>query len=256
MRRQSASMCRRVPTFTLLLTLLVALLPLPAAAQDRAPDSGWSEQGSASRLVLRAMADAEHAALASYGPFRVLDGQTAALVDVTDSASPAQFQAMLKAYPGIRTLRFHDCPGTYDDQANLRLGRLIRIARLAVEVPEGGSVRSGAVELVFAGRTIAIADRAEFAVHGWEGEDGRGAQDYPPESPQHRIYLAYYRDMGLDPQQAAQFYAMTNSVTFDHALWLTGQQLRDWVPDTERAPMGQADNTPKLAYLDLEPLLN
>ena len=235
-----------------MLAMLAGQLPLAASAENYSIDNAWSEQGGANRLVLRGLADAERAALARFGPFRVLDAQTAALVDVTDSASPAQFQAMLRAWPGIRTLRFHDCPGTYDDHANLRLGRLIRIARLAVEVPEGGSVRSGAVELVFAGTTIAIADRAEFAVHGWEGDDGRGAQDYAPDSPEHRRYLVYYRDMGLETEQAARFYALTNSVSFENALWLTGRQMRDWVPEGERV----ADSAPKLAYLDLEPALN
>ena len=249
-------MRRIAPLAAVLLAVWSAAMPVPAAAENYTIDEAWSEQGGASRLVLRGLADAEQAALASYGPFRVLDDGTAVLVDVTDSASPAQFRAMLQAWPGIRTLRFHDCPGTYDDQANLQLGRLIRNARLAVEVPDGGSVRSGAVELVFAGLTVAIADQAEFAMHGWEGDDGRGAEDYAPDSPQHRIYLAYYRDMGLEPEQAARFYALTNSVTFDNALWLTGRQMRGWVPETVRAADPLADSAPKLAYLDLGPALN
>lgn len=249
-------MSRRAFFTSAVLAVVAACLPMPAAAENYAIDNAWSEQGGASRFVLGALADAEQASLARFGPFRVLDDQTVALVDITDSASPAQFQAMLDAFPGIRTLRFHDCPGTYDDQANLQLGRMIRSARLAVEVPEGGSVRSGAVELVFAGLTIAIADSAEFAVHGWEDEDGRGAEDYAPDSPQHRIYLAYYQEMGLETPQAARFYALTNSVTFDNALWLTGRQMRDWVPETERVAVPQAGNAPKLAYLDLGPVLN
>jgi hypothetical protein len=77
-------------------------------------------------------------ALASYGPFRVLDGKRAALVDVTDSRSPGQFAAMLRDHPGIATLELVECPGTEDDRANLKLGRMIRAAGLATHVPAGG----------------------------------------------------------------------------------------------------------------------
>jgi len=42
-------------------------------------------------------------AIASFGPFAVLDATRAALVAETDSASPAEFQALLRAFPGVRT---------------------------------------------------------------------------------------------------------------------------------------------------------
>jgi len=51
---------------------------------------------------------------------------------------------MLNAYPGIRTIEFVECPGTLDDVANLQLGRMIRARGLDTDVPDGGSVRSGA----------------------------------------------------------------------------------------------------------------
>ncbi|MEO0062108.1 MAG: hypothetical protein RLZZ08_668 [Pseudomonadota bacterium] len=240
-------MSLRAHLSALLFALAVAT---PAAAQD----------AGAHRRLVHALDQAEASALARFGPFRVLDAETAALADVTDSDSPAQFAAMLRAYPAIHRLQFHDCPGTYDDQANLQLGRMIRANGLAVEVPDGGSVRSGAVELVFAGASIAIADGAEFAVHSWEDDEGREASAYAADSPQHRIYLAYYRDMGLQQPQAAQFYALTNSVRFDHPLYLTGRQMRGWLPGNAANPaiavQPAQTPSPQLAYLDLGPPLN
>jgi hypothetical protein len=179
------------------LLALLALLPsAPAVAE------------SAARFVPPTVQQAEAHAIASYGPFRVLDTRTAALVDVTDEASPAEFSAMLRDYPQLATLRFLECPGTYDDGANLALGRLIRHAGLETEVPAGGSVRSGGVELVLAGTVREIDDKAEFAVHAWEDDEGLEADDYAADSPENAKYLAYYREMGLaDPQG---FYAMTN----------------------------------------------
>ena len=158
-------------------------------------------------------------------------------------------RAMLRDFPGLATLAFVECPGTYDDRANLALGRMIRAAGLAAWVPEGGSVRSGAVELVLAGASVRIDDGAEFAVHAWEDEDGFEADDYAADSPENRKYLAYYREMGMSAEQAASFYAMTNSVPFEDARWLGGAEMRAWIGGDDGA-------APRLAYLDLEPALN
>jgi hypothetical protein len=189
------------------------------------------------------------AAEAAYGPFRVLDERRAALTGITDGASPTQFAAMLRDHPQIATLEMLDCPGTLDDLANLELGRMIRHAGLATHVPAGGSVRSGAVELFFAGTIRRIDDGAEFAVHAWEDEAGLEATDFAADAPENRKYLAYYHEMGMDAGQAAAFYAMTNSVPFERALWLDAAEMRRWLPEAQPA----AD--PELAYLDLSPAL-
>jgi hypothetical protein len=230
-----------------LLALLAALLPaVPAAAETVTYEV--VVETSASRFVSPVLARAERSALAAYGPFRVLDERTAALVGITDEASPAAFRAMLRDHPGLATLAFVECPGTHDDRANLALGRMIRAAGLAAWVPDGGSVRSGAVELVLAGTTLRIDDGAEFAVHAWEDEDGFEAGDYAADSPENRKYLAYYREMGMSAAAAAAFYAMTNSVPFESARWLDGAEMRRWI-EGESADLG-------LAHLDLAPALN
>lgn len=214
----------------------------------------WVDSAAA-RFVSPRLAGAEQTALASYGPFRVIDGTRAALVGTTDENSPAQFAAMLQDFPRIATLEFIDCPGTYDDRANLQLGRMIRARGIAAVVPEGSSVRSGAVELVLAGSQLHIADGAEFAVHAWLDDRGLGATDYPADSPEHRKYLAYYREMGMEPGEAARFYAMTNAVPFDSALWLTGKEMRGWLGERALA-LPSAVAQPRLAYLDLSLALN
>lgn len=167
--------------------------------------------------------------VAAYGPFRVLDAQRAALVDVTDHRSPAAFAAMLRDHPGIGLLEMVECPGTEDDRANLKLGRMIRAAGIATYVPAGGSVRSGGVELFLAGARRFADPRAEFAVHAWMDEDGLEATDYAAGAQENRKYLAYYRQMGMSAGEAAAFYAMTNSVPHDEARWLTGVQMAGWV---------------------------
>ncbi len=167
--------------------------------------------------------------LAAYGPFRVLNGSRAALVDVTDERSPGQFSAMLRAFPGIRVLEMVECPGTEDDRANLRLGRLIRARGLATHVPAGGSVRSGAVELFLAGAQRIADPGSEFAVHSWSDEFGLEPKDYAADGPENRAYIDYYRELGMSETEARAFYGMTNSVPNADAKWLSAGEMARWV---------------------------
>lgn len=167
-----------------------------------------------------------------YGPFRVIDGKRAALVGATDVASPAAFRAMLAAHPGLEVIEFVDAPGTSNDIANLALGRAIRAAGLATHVPAGGSARSGAVELFLAGTRRTVDEGALFAVHSWRDALGREPDDFSPDAPENRLYLDYYADMGMTEDMARDFYAMTNSVPHERALWLRGRDMARWVaPD-------------------------
>lgn len=166
---------------------------------------------------------------AAYGPFRVLDEGRAALVDVTDGRSPAQFAAMLRDHPGIATIEMVECPGTEDDLANLRLGRMIRERGIATHVPAGGSVRSGGVELFLAGAHRYADPGAEFAVHSWQDDTGLEPDDYAASAPENRRYLDYYRQMGMGPIEAEAFYGMTNSVPFSSARWFGAGEMSLWV---------------------------
>lgn len=205
-------------------TALAAMLVILAAVF---PAQVQAEVG-AGRFVASA-GDYQRQTIARYGPFQVVDAGRAILVDVTDEHAPDQFLAMLRDFPAITTLALVECPGTFDDLANLRLGRLIRAAGLAIHVPRGGSVRSGAVELVMAGASLRIDDGAEFAVHAWIDDGGLEAHDYAASAPENRKYLNYYREMGMADGQAASFYAMTNSVPNHQAKWLDAGEMRGWL---------------------------
>lgn len=169
------------------------------------------------------------AGLPRFGPFAVVDSSHAALVGETDGTSPAQFGHMIEAYPGIRVLELVDCPGTADDSANLALGRLIRQHGLTTDVPSGGSVRSGGVELFLAGTTRHAAPDAEFGVHAWKDDDGHEPGDFAPDAPANKTYLDYYREMGLSDADARGLYALTNSVPNEEMLWLRTKDLKQFV---------------------------
>ncbi|MDN3646551.1 alpha/beta hydrolase [Pontixanthobacter aestiaquae] len=218
---------------------------------------------------------AQSDAIAAYGPFRAIDQHNAELVGVTDRASPTDFAALLADFPGIKTLKLVEAPGTDDDLANMKLGRLIRAAGIETHVPHGGSVRSGAVELFLAGANRRIDDGAEFAVHSWIDAHGRQPQDFAMDAAPNRMYLDYYREMGMSADEAVKFYAMTNSVGYSDAKWLTAQDMRGWIGQEKAIPATLAGTTvkpgfvlaaatenryqvkaePKIAYLDLDALL-
>lgn len=240
-----AQMPARLP----ILAAFLALLPLPAAAQSYSVVvEEWVEEVPASRYVSPQHEAVERNAIAAFGPFRVIDSRTAALVDVTDSRAPVQFAALLAAFPQVGVLEFVEAPGTHDDIANLAVGRMIRAHGISTSAPAGGSVRSGAVELFLAGTARIIDAESEFAVHGWLDDRGRGAEDYPVGAPEHRRYLDYYAEMGMAAEAARDFYAMTNSVPFEDALWLTGSEMRGWI-GAQDAP------ATTLARLDFQPVL-
>lgn len=228
----------------MLLLALLACLARPVAAQASIPapvvieEVVWEEivpadgDGGGERFVAAEAAATPRGLatfMATFGPFRVLDAHRAALVDVTDARSPAAFLAMLAAYPGIATVDMIDCPGTEDDRANLALGRMIRARGIATHVPARGFVGSGAVELFLAGAHRSAEAGAAFAVHSWQDEDGREPADFAADAPENRVYIDYYRAMGMPPSQASAFYAMTNSVPFAGAKWMTAEQMRAWV---------------------------
>jgi hypothetical protein len=231
---------RKIAAF-LLAPLALAAQPLAAqeigyeaVAEDPAGEVvtlvvDGAEAGTARVVEVSAQPAAAIQGIAAYGPFRVLDGARAALIDVTDAATPTEFAAMLNDYPEIGTVEMVACPGTEDDHANLALGRMIRARGLATHVPDGGFVGSGAVELFLAGLHRYAEPGAAFAVHSWEDTEGHEANDFSADAPQNRAYTDYYEAVGMTAPEAQAFYAMTNSVPFASAKWLTRAELAQWV---------------------------
>lgn len=164
-------------------------------------------------------------ALARSGPFIVTAADTIEMDGTVDSNSPRQFSALLTRFPGVRKLVMRECPGSVDEDANHILARSVRRAGLTTIVPTGGSVRSGAVDLFLAGVDRIAAPDAEFGVHSWQDEDGNGPQDFAASDPVNAVYINYYREMGMTPDAARRFYAITNSVPFESVRYLSARDM-------------------------------
>jgi hypothetical protein len=224
---------------TPVLLAFAALTAVPAAAQtaitieveDYVYDDADGANNGTERFVADQFADAKPSVkpLASFGPFHMVALDRAELIGSIESETPAQFRDLLRAFPGIRQIDMVECPGTGDDEANLALARMVRGAGISTYVPDGGSVRSGGVELFLAGAKRSAAPTAEFAVHSWRDEDGYEADDFAANDPVHQEYIAFYRDMGLSDTEAKSFYAMTNTAPHDDALYLNSRDLGRYV---------------------------
>lgn len=163
--------------------------------------------------------------IAQLGPFYLVTPDTIEMIGTVDSDTPYQFAHLIAAHPGVRRLVMVECPGSVDEAANHMLARQVRQAGLETNVPRGGSVRSGAVDLFLAG-TRRTADRtAEFGVHSWRDEDGMEANDFAANDPVNTEYIDYYREMGLSPAAARNFYALTNSVPFESVRTLSAADM-------------------------------
>lgn len=197
---------------------------------DNGTDGDWAnERGATQRHAPAPALQSDANTGPQYGPFTVVDATTARMAGGVTGATPRDFAAMLVAHPTVKRLELIDCPGSLDEEANLRLARMIRRAGLATHIPEGGSVRSGAVELFLAGVTRSAHPTAEFGVHSWRDEAGLEAADYPADDPVHAEYLSYYREMGLDADAARAFYAMTNASDYDDIRYLTKADIARYV---------------------------
>jgi hypothetical protein len=162
---------------------------------------------------------------ARFGPFTIISATEAQLDGATDEATPGQFRAMIRQYPGIKRISMIDCPGTENDDANLEVARMIRKAGISTHVPADGSVRSGGVELFLAGMKRTYDKGAQFGVHSWIDEDGMQAGDVAADDPINAAYINYYQEVGLPPHTARAFYAFTNQTAFNDIHYMSEQEL-------------------------------
>jgi hypothetical protein len=182
-----------------------------------------------SGLDPRAEAPAPNASIGRFGPFVVVDATTVELRGTIEHDTPLRFRAMMAAFPGIKLMRMVECPGSEDDDANLMLARMVRKAGISTVVPSYGSVRSGGVDLFFAGVTRTIVPGAQFGVHSWRDDEGHEATDFAADDPVHGDYIRYYIEMGMQPEQARSFYSFTNRVAPSSGVhYMTGRELSDF----------------------------
>ena len=152
-----------------------------------------------------------------------------------NSATHDDIKRLLDAHPDVQTLVFTNVPGSMDDEVNLEAGRLIRARGLTTYLPAKGSVASGGTDLFLAGSKRIVERGAQIGVHSWGTMEGGifglfGAtivegRDVPKDSPEHRRYLGYYRDLSI-PER---FYWYTlEAASLEDIHWMRKEEMADY----------------------------
>ena len=186
--------------------------PVEAAADHFRPDDFIERDDGELRLDIR-------------DDFLFLEG-------TINSTTHDEIKRRLDANPNMRMLVFTNVPGSMDDEVNLEAGRLIRSRGLTTYLPSNGSVASGGTDLFLAGARRLVERGARVGVHSWGGgEEGifglLGAnelegRDVPKGSPEHRLYLSYYRDLSI-PED---FYWYTlEAASIDDIHWMLKEEM-------------------------------
>lgn len=152
-----------------------------------------------------------------------VNGSVAVMTGELDTDAPEIVRDLLEDNPQLETIVMQDVPGSLDDVAALKAGRLVREAELRTEVPSGGEIASGGVDFFIAGVERAVADGGKVGVHSWS--DGRTeGSELPKSDPEHDLYLDYYEEMDL----AEDFYWFVLDAADSRDIhWMTREELEE-----------------------------
>ncbi|WP_447038996.1 hypothetical protein [Vibrio alginolyticus] len=170
-----------------------------------------------------------------------VQGKTAIIDGVSCDGSTSAFNNMLSKNPSVNRLYLRDISGSIDDDANLKLGRLIRSKKMKTVVDSNSHVTSGGVDLYLAGASRSWSAGAKLGVHSWSDgvKDGR---EYPSSHSSHDIFTSYYQDMGIN----SDFYWFTlNSAKSSSMHYLTLDEIVKYEIVTEESSFLGITTVPK-----------
>ncbi|MCT4581170.1 MAG: hypothetical protein N4A35_07105 [Flavobacteriales bacterium] len=161
-----------------------------------------------------------------FGVFKVTNDTTATMNGVIGGRIESHFDKMIKYNPNIRTIILEDCPGSKNDNKNLRLSKKIYDEGINTMLRSSSVIASGAVDLFLAGKKRTFDNGAQLGVHSWGGRTGKTAQDFPRDHEEHKKYIDYYKYIGMTDQEAKDFYFFTiDSAPAESVHWMTQEEL-------------------------------
>ncbi len=148
----------------------------------------------------------------TFGIFRVLDDDKTVEMDgdIT-TASLSDFQQLLNKYPDIKRINIVNCDGSLDDEANLKLSKLVHDKAISTHVLDDGVIASGGVDFFLSGVKRTIGKNVKIGVHSWSGET-EVATDFPKGHKNHLPYIEYYKSIGFTQKEAEDFYYFTINI--------------------------------------------
>ncbi len=164
-----------------------------------------------------------------FGIFSSQDETTLIMNGVIDSNTPGHWENIIAVYPNVNTLLMKDCPGSDDDDANLKVSRKIRNQNVKIHLAADAVIASGAVDMFLAGTTRTREAGSQIGVHSWADGNGEEATDFPVGNSNHKPYIKYYEEMGFSETDASAFYYFTiNAASANDIHWMTDEEIAQY----------------------------
>lgn len=165
-----------------------------------------------------------------YGIFKVINDTTVEMNGVIKGSTPRNFNRLLKNYPNIKVINMLDCPGSMNDEANLRVSRTMHDKGISFHLFSTSVIASGAVDMYVGGLKRTRDAGSKIGVHSWGGKPSEPtAAEYPTDHKVHQLYIDYYVSVGFTQQESEDFYFFTiNAAAADDIYWMTDAEIEQY----------------------------
>ena len=167
--------------------------------------------------------------LTKYGIFHVEDnGTTVTMNGTIGGRTEKHWDNLVKDHPNVDRLVMGNCPGSKNDDANLRVSKKIYYQGMHIHLNSDSEIASGAVDMFLAGTARTIDSGARVGVHSWGGI-GKNGNELPEDDPERDKYINYYVSVGMAEQDARDFYFFTlNAAPANDMHWMTEAELEQY----------------------------
>ncbi|MDH7447904.1 hypothetical protein [Aquimarina sp. 2201CG14-23] len=164
------------------------------------------------------------------GIFKSINDTTAEMNGVITGNTPAHFDNLVAKYPNLKKIQMLDCPGSEDDEANLRVSKKMHDMGIEFHLFSNSIIASGAVDMYVGGSKRTREMGSRIGVHSWGAGPGEPiATSYPVGHAVHLPYINYYTSVGFTQQEAEDFYYFTiNAAPAEDVHWMTDEEITQY----------------------------
>lgn len=165
-----------------------------------------------------------------FGIFKVMnDKKTIEMNGVIKKSSLKNFEKLVKKYGKVNRINIINCPGSKDDETNLKLSKKVHEKGMTIHILDNGEIASGGVDFFLAGTKRTKGNNTKIGVHSWSSGNGEVATDFPVGHANHIPYINYYVSVGFTQEQAENFYYFTiNSAPAESVHWMTDAEISQY----------------------------
>lgn len=167
----------------------------------------------------------------TFGIFQVQEDNTTVHMNGTiDRKTIQSFNQLKTAFPEAKQIVMLDCPGSNDDESNLRVAKEMHNLGYSFRLTPSSVIASGAVDMYVGGVKRTMESGAKIGVHSWGADPGEPkATSYPKGHEVHLQYIDYYTSVGFSQKQAEDFYYFTiHAAPAESIHWMTEAEVQQY----------------------------